>query len=188
MKMSLRNKNLETKGLRAVFILEIIGRPAEHLTETLNKIIDQIDEEKGIKVIEKKVKEVIEMKDKKDFYTTFAEVEVEAEEVSQIVMLMFKYMPANVEIIEPELIALSNNGWSDILSELTRRLHGYDEIARVLQLQNAQMQKKLKELGVEIKPQSPPPKEQKEESPKKEVSKEVKETLEETKEEIKEKE
>lgn len=165
--MNLRDKNLETKGIRAVFILEIIGRPAKHLTETLNKIIDQIDKEKGVKVVEKKVKEVIEMKDKKDFYSTFAEVEIEVEEVSQIAMLMFKYMPANIEIIEPELIALSNNGWSDILSELTRRLHGYDEIARVLQIQNEKMQKKLKELGVEMKPQSQPPKE---ESPKEEKS------------------
>jgi len=59
---------------------------------------------------------------------------------------MFKYMPANVEVMEPELIALSNNGWSDILSELTRRLHGYDEVARVLQVKNEQLEQKLKEL------------------------------------------
>lgn len=141
----------ETKGIRAIFILEIIGRPAEHLTETLNKIIDEIDKEKGVEVIEKKVKEVIEMKDQKDFYTTFAEVEIEFEEILQIAGLMFKYMPANIEIIEPELIALSNNGWSEILSELTRRLHGYDEIARVLQIQNAKLQKELKEHGFEMK-------------------------------------
>jgi len=149
--MSSKNKDLETKGMRAIFILEIIGRPPEHLTETLNKIIGQIDEEKGIKVVEKKIKEPIEMEKQKGFYTTFAEVEIEVEEVLQIVMLMFKYMPANIEIIEPELISLTNNGWSDILSELTRRLHGYDEIARVLQMKNAKIQKELKEHGFEIK-------------------------------------
>ena len=149
--MSSRNKNLETKGIRAVFILEILGRPAEHLTETLNKLIEQINSEKGVQVIEKKIKEPIEVKDQKDFYTTFAEVEIETEAISHIAGLMFKYTPANIEIIEPELIALSNNGWSDILSELIRKLHGYDEVARVLQMQNAQMQRKLKELGVEVK-------------------------------------
>lgn len=141
----------ETKGIRAVFILEILGKPAEHLTETLNKLIKGIDEEKGVKVVEKKIKEPVELKDEKGFYTTFAEVEVEVEEILQIAMLMFKYMPANVEIIEPELIALANNGWSEIFSELTRRLHSYDEVARVLQTQNAQMQEKLKECGFEVK-------------------------------------
>ena len=65
-------------------------------------------------------------------------------------IILFKYMPANVEIVEPELVVLSNNGWSDIFSEVTRRLHGYDEIARVLQIQNAKMQEKLKELGVNV--------------------------------------
>jgi len=82
----------------------------------------------------------------KDFYTSFAEVEVEVEEILNLAILMFKYMPAHIEIISPELIALTNNGWNDILNELTRRLHGYDEIARVLQVENAKMQKKLKEV------------------------------------------
>ena len=62
-------------------------------------------------------------------------------------------MPAHVEVVEPELIALTNNGWTDILSELTRRLHGYEEVARVLQFQNSEMQKKLKELLPENKDQ-----------------------------------
>lgn len=148
--MSSKN-NLTTKGISAVFILEIIGKPKEHLVATLEKLIESIDKEKGIKVIGKKIKEPIEMKNNKDFFTTFAEVEIEADEVMQIVGLMFKYMPANVEIIEPELIALSNNGWNDILNELARRLHAYDEIARVLQIQTAKLQRDLKEFGFEIK-------------------------------------
>jgi hypothetical protein len=154
----------ETTGLKAIFILEIIGRPAEHLTKTLNKIIDDLGNEKGVKVTSRDVKNPIEMEDQKDFYTTFAEINIEVEEVSQIAGLMFKYMPANVEIVEPELIALTNNGWNEILNELTRRLHGYDEVSRVLQMKNAQMQRKLKEL-------SP--------SEGESVSEEVKETLEE---------
>ena len=143
--------NLTNKGIKTIFILEIIGRPKEHLVQTLDKLIEAMDKEKGVKVIEKKINEPIEMKNNKDFYTTFAEVEMEVEEILQLAGLIFKYMPANIEIIEPELIALSNNGWSEILSELTRRLHGYDEIARVLQMQTAKLQRDLKEFGFEIK-------------------------------------
>ena len=149
--MSSKKNNLKATGIKAVFILEIIGRPKEHLTQTLEKIIESISQEKGVKLIEKKINEPVELKNNKDFYGTFAEVEVEVEEILQIAILMFKYMPANIEIIEPELIALSNNGWNDILNELARRLHAYDEMARVLQIQTAKLQKELKEHGFEIK-------------------------------------
>ena len=151
--MNSKNNNLKsrTNKIKAVFILEIIGRPKEHLVQTLEKIIEAIGKEKDVKLIEKKINEPVELKNNKDFYTTFAEIEIEAEEIFQIAILMFKYMPANIEIIEPELIALSNNGWNDILNELARRLHAYDEIARVLQMQTAKLQKELKEHGFEIK-------------------------------------
>ena len=83
---------------------------------------------------------------KKGFYTTFAEIEVEVEEILYLAILMFKYMPAHIEIVEPELIVLTNNGWNDILNELTRRLHGYDEVARVLQVEKDILEKKLREV------------------------------------------
>ena len=140
----------ETKGIRAALIVEVMGRPPEHLTETLNKIIESIDNEKGVQVISKKLNEPTPTKERKDFFTTFAEVEVEVDEVLYLAILMFKYMPAHVEVIEPELIALTNHGWTDILSELTRRLHGYDEVARLLQYQNGVMKKKLQEMGVKV--------------------------------------
>jgi hypothetical protein len=114
--------------------------------KTLEDIIKNIDEEKGVTVLGKKINEPVLMKDNKEFYTTFAEIDLEVEDILYLTIIMFKYMPAHIEVLEPELIALTNNGWTDILSELTRRLHGYEEIARILQLQNSKMQKKLKEL------------------------------------------
>jgi len=143
--MSLDNKELETKGIRAAMMIEVIGKPPEHLIETLNNIIKQIDEEKGVDIKEKKIKEPVLMKDQKDFYTSFAEIEVEVEEILHLARLMFKYMPAHIEIISPELIALTNNGWNDILNELTRRLHGYDEVARIIQVEKNILEKKLRE-------------------------------------------
>ncbi len=148
----------ETKGIQSTFIFEIIGRPPENIIKFLEDIIKQIDEEKGVEVKSKNIKEPVLIKDQKDLYTTFAEVDVEVEEILYLALLMFKYMPAHIEITSPELIALTNNGWSDIFSELTRRLHAYDEVARVLRLENAQMQEKLKELMPEKKDEKKPEK------------------------------
>lgn len=135
----------ETSKIKSAMIFEIIGKPAEHLVKTLEDIIKKIDEEKGVEVMNKKIAEPVLMKDSKDFYVTHAEIEIEVEEIIIIALLMFKYMPANVEIISPESIKLSNTSWSEIFTELTRRLHSYDEVARVLQMQKAELEKKLKE-------------------------------------------
>jgi hypothetical protein len=139
-------RNEETKGIKAVLIFEVIGRPPEHLTETLNEIIKKVDAEKGVSVKNKKLNEPILMKDQKDFYTSFAEVEIEVEEIMSLAMLMFTHMPAHIEIISPEKITLTNNGWNDIFNEVVRRLHGYDEIARIVQTEKNILEKKLREL------------------------------------------
>jgi len=136
----------ETKNVKAIMIIEVIGRPPEYLTETLKSMIKQIDEEKGVKIREEKIKEPVLMKDQKDFYISFAEIEVEVEEILSLAMLIFKYMPAHIEIISPEMITLINNDLNDILNELTRRLHGYDEVARIIQIEKNILEKKLKEL------------------------------------------
>ncbi|MBL7058853.1 hypothetical protein ISS08_00155 [Candidatus Pacearchaeota archaeon] len=134
------------KRIRATFILEIIGAPAEHLVKTLENIIGQIKKEKGIKLISSKINEPKVLEQRKDFFATFAEVEIEADEAMQISLLMFKYMPAHVEIISPENLSLTNHDLGEILSELARRLHSYDEMARVLQIQKENLEKTVKEL------------------------------------------
>lgn len=140
------SKKDEKKCIRAALILEIIGRPPEHLTETLQEILKQMGEEKGVDVVSKKINEPIPMKEHKEFYTTFAEIEVDVEDMLYIAILVFKYMPAHVEIISPEIIAMKNNGWNDIFNELTRRLHGYDEIARVLGAEKKILENKLRDV------------------------------------------
>jgi len=138
--------NSENKKIKLAVIIEVIGKPPEHLVETLNDLIKQIGEEKNVEVIEKKVNEPILMKDQKEFYTTFAEIELEVEEISMVSDLIFKYMPAHLEIISPESISLSNNDLNNIFNGLARKLHGYDEIARILETEKKILEKKIKQL------------------------------------------
>jgi hypothetical protein len=138
--------DLNNKKIRAVFIVEAIGRPPEYLTETLNRIAKSIGEEKGVKIVESKINPPVEMKNQKDFYISFAEIEVELEQVLSIAILMFKYMPAHVEIISPERLTISNFELGDLFSELTRRLHGYEELARIMQNEKIILETKLREL------------------------------------------
>jgi hypothetical protein len=138
--------DLTNKKIRAVFILEAIGRPPEYLTETLTGLVKSMGEEKGVKVVESKLNPPVQMKNQKDFFTSFAEIEVELEQVLNIAVLMFKYMPAHVEVISPEHLTISNSEMGDIFSEITRRLHGYEEIARIMQNEKIILETKLREL------------------------------------------
>lgn len=131
----------------ARLVLEVMGKPKEHLIETLEDLSKKISEEKGVKLEEKKIHEPTLVKDQKDLFTTFAEIEVEVENPGFLALLMFKYMPAHIEVISPENFVMTNNSYADILNEVTRRLHGYDELARVFQMEKAMMEKKIKELS-----------------------------------------
>ena len=136
--------------IKAVMVLDIIGRPPEHLVESLEEIIKNIENEKDVVVKSKNIKEPTFMKEHKEFYTTFAEVEIEVGNMLTLALILFKYMPAHFEIFEPEILALSNNGWNEILNELARRLHGYDEVARIMQAEKEILLKKIEELGGDL--------------------------------------
>ena len=151
----------EATKVRALMMLEVIGRPPEHLVETLELLIKKLGEEKGVEIKNKDIKKPAPMEKKirvndsgeketekpqEDFYTTFAEIEFEVDDVSALAYIIFRYMPAHIEIISPQSITLSDNGWNELFNELIRRLHGYDEVARVLQVEKGILERKLKGL------------------------------------------
>jgi len=138
--------SLTDEKIQALVVLEILGKPADHVTETLKKIIDEIGEEKGVEIKEKKVNEPVPLKNKREFFTNFAEIEVELDSIRQLVLLMFKYMPAHINILSPENLLVTNNDLEELLNELVRRLHGYDEVTRIVQLEKKLLERKLKSL------------------------------------------
>jgi len=134
------------KSITVSFILEVIGRPKEHLVQALEEIISSMGTEKKASVISKKIHDPVVMKNQPEFFTTYAEIEIKVEELLILASLIFKYMPANIEIISPEKLTFDNNSLSEILSEITRKLHGYDELARMMQAEKRMFLKKIEEL------------------------------------------
>ena len=136
----------DEKKILATLILEIIGRPPEHLKETLSDLIKQMGEEKGIKVVGSKINEPNTLEKEQNLFTTFAEIDVEVNEMANLFLLTFKYMPAHVEIFSPERLTIDHSLINETLNELTRRLHAYDEVARVIQTEKMILETKLREL------------------------------------------
>ncbi|MFW6233242.1 MAG: hypothetical protein ACOC3Z_01105 [Nanoarchaeota archaeon] len=133
--------------ITASFLIEVLGRPPEHLEKTLSNIIERINNEEGvIKIIKKDIKSPAPLKQQQDLFISFAEIELEAEDINVISGIVFRYMPSNIEIISPEKLSIKNSNLNDFVNEVTRRLHSYDEIARVIQNEKAILEKQVKEL------------------------------------------
>ena len=136
--------------IRAIMIIEIAGRPTEHVQEVLTNHIEQFKSVKGIKLISSEINEPKKLEIEQEMYTCFAEVEVETESFPKLIDLIFDFMPSSVEIIEPTQLNFNLQEATMFLNTLSGRLHKYDEIAKVAQLQAQQLAKKLQLVGQEI--------------------------------------
>jgi len=157
------------KKITAAFIIEILGRPAEHIKQTITELIEKLCKEKGINVIEKTIHEPKKIEEKQgedveekpgekkqineeqELFTSFAEVEAEFDELRDLLNVMFDYMPSNIEIINPKELTLKSLEISELLTAVNLKLHKYDEIAKTLISDRTILINKLKEMGVEIK-------------------------------------
>jgi len=111
-------------------ILEVLGRPAENVTEALQMIVDKLKAEKELKLISSKIHDPVPAKGSKDLFTSFVELEVELPSVAHLFSFLFVYMPANIEITYPEKITLGNSDLSQLTNQLMHRLHQYDAISK----------------------------------------------------------
>jgi hypothetical protein len=132
--------------ITAIMIVEVMGRPKEHLIETLEKIASDINNEPGVEVVEKRINEPKLVKDQKDLFSTYAEIEVEVEQSLHLPYLTLKYMPAHIDVVEPENIKMNAAMLTDMLNGISGKLHKYDEVAKVLQMEKKILLNKIKEL------------------------------------------
>jgi len=145
--------------IRAQLILEILGRPAEHLKKSFEEFIEKLGNEKGVDIIEKKIHEPKELERKKEekvaddkkLFTSFAEIEADFEEIDNLLAVIFTYMPSNVEILSPKRLVLENRFLSEILTGIIVRLHRYDEVTKGMVNERAFIFQKLREVFGEEK-------------------------------------
>ncbi|MDP2925684.1 MAG: hypothetical protein Q8N99_04905 [Nanoarchaeota archaeon] len=133
--------------IRAIFIFEILGRPPEHIKEALDQFVSKLGEQNGIELVSKTIAEPkkVEEEGAKDLYTTFAEVEVIIDSLSLLFAVILNMLPSNVEILQPEELKISNFNLNSILTELSIKLHRYDEVAKTLTIERENLIAQLKQ-------------------------------------------
>jgi flagellar biosynthesis component FlhA len=136
--------------LRVQIILEVLGRPKEHVKSALVALVEKIGTEKSMKILEKTIHEPVPIKDFKGMFTTFAEVLLHIDSLQELIKLMFSYMPSHIEVINPEVIQLKNSDLNDLVNKLVSRLHEYDAIAKKVLADREILLRKVAEVAPQL--------------------------------------
>ncbi len=132
--------------IRAMFIFEMLGKPPEYIKESLGSYVNNLERE-GVKILSRKIHEpkLLEReKEGTELFTTFAEVELEIDNITLLFGIAFRLLPSHVEIIEPAELQFKNFDLSAVISELLIKLHKYDEVAKVLTMERDSYAKRLR--------------------------------------------
>lgn len=141
----------EKPWLQTRLIIEILGFPESHINDTLKLISEKFGA--GIKEIKVKRKAMREGKkisidpkkptEESKFFSGFVEIEADVANIDAITGIIFDWMPASIEIVEPEMTTEKTGDLNRFLNDLCARLHQYDSLIKTLKAQNAILEKKL---------------------------------------------
>jgi hypothetical protein len=101
-------------------IIEVAGKPKQYVDDSLKKVIDTIKEDDTFKLLHYKS---FKSKPVENFFSCFAELDLEFTQTADLVDFCFDHMPASIEISEPEHLNLDAKRLSSLLNDFLARLH-----------------------------------------------------------------
>lgn len=130
--------------VRAIMIVEMAGRPGKHVKEHLEKHIMVLDKIDDIEIHSVKISEPKEIENSNGLFTCFAEADFETKTFARLSETMFDFMPSSVEVIDPQEVGMQASEATELLNNLSGRLHRYDELAKIAQAKFNEIREELK--------------------------------------------
>jgi len=121
MKESEINALLEKGYIKVRVIFEMLGKPKEHIEKTLKGYIENIKTDSNIEVIKEYFADAKEQDG--DLWSTFAETEMLVNGMEKLTWLCVNFMPASIEVLEPESLTNTNKELSFWLNDVLSKLH-----------------------------------------------------------------
>lgn len=130
------NERLNQGYIHARCIIEMAGKPKEHIEQTMGALLDTLKENKNIDIISKEIADAEEIKDQEGFFSTFAELELLFKNIPAMVGFCFDYMPSSIEVLAPEEMKFKQRELSQILNELQGKLHTLNSAVKKFSMEN----------------------------------------------------
>ncbi len=129
----------EKPKIKARAVIEVLGKPKEHIENTINKYIDNIKEDNNFDVL---TSEIMPAKEQENgMFSTFAELDFNTKQIENITAFCFDYMPSSIEIMEPEKMIMKSSQMSDLMNDLQSKLHMLDMAVKKLKNENIFLKK-----------------------------------------------
>ena len=117
----------EKTHVRCRTIIEILGKPKEHVEKTMRMYVDKIKQDSELIFLNVNFSDA-EEKDK--LWAAFVELEMIVKGIPKLIGFFFDYMPSSIEILKPEEFAMKASTIQDFVNDLQARLHTVDMIVK----------------------------------------------------------
>ncbi len=117
----------EKTHLRCKIIIEILGKPKEHVEKTIKDYVESIKKDSGFIVMGS---DFADAQEKDGLWTTFVELDMVIKGLPKLIAFCFDYMPSSVEISKPEELIVQNSTVENLINDLQARLHTVDMVVK----------------------------------------------------------
>ncbi len=111
-------------------IIELAGRPKEHVENSMKLLIDKLKTQEDLKVEEAEIFDAKKLVEEGSMYTIFAEIVLDAQDLIALSRFCFDYTPSSIEILEPEQLKVDAAIANNFLNDLLGRLHETDMVLK----------------------------------------------------------
>lgn len=131
--MSEAEKQGENAHIRCRTIIEVLGKPKEHVENAIKDYIEHIKEDSELVILNEDYSEI---KEQGKLWSKFVELELVIKGTKKLIAFCFEYMPSSLEILKPENLILTNAELANFLNDLQARLHSVDMVVKKLKTEN----------------------------------------------------
>ena len=121
MKESELREKMKNGWIHAIATFEIAGKPKQHVEESLDKYLENIQKDERIIIVQEEREEAIEHDD--GIFSAFAELDIIVESLETFTWLCLNFSPASIEIIEPDVLKIQARDLTNWLNDLLSKLH-----------------------------------------------------------------
>ena len=135
-------EKLEQGYIQAKVVVEIVGKPKEHVEKTLKQYIEHIKKSEDLEVLKQDFAEAKKVEgEDQELFAAFVELELLTKNIPVLIGFCFDYMPSSIDIIEPKEIKFKEAELSNIMNDLQGKLHKLDMGAKQLNNENEFLKK-----------------------------------------------
>ncbi|MFC1732739.1 hypothetical protein ACFL6I_20760 [candidate division KSB1 bacterium] len=131
-------EKIEQGFLRVRTVIEMLGAPKDYLTKTLRMYMKKIDQNKDIILLKEKY---AKPKKQEEMFSTFVEVDMLVRNASTLAFFCFDYMPASIEITDPEKFTYNAVDFAAFFNDMLARLHKLDMVIKNLNAKTENLEK-----------------------------------------------